>query len=53
MNGVAHSSIRGEVRNMSHTTMAPRPSQTSWRCQIVETNVGTSVCPAEYSVASP
>src|SRR5258705_12966886 len=33
--------------------MSPRPSQTSCRCQIVATNVGTSVWPAEYSVASP
>src|SRR5260370_35718490 len=33
--------------------MSPRPSQRSCRCQIVATNVGTSVWPAEYSVASP
>src|SRR5881392_1133260 len=33
--------------------MSPRPNQRSCRCQIVATNVGTSVWPAEYSVASP
>src|SRR5947208_15250894 len=32
---------------------APIASQAVWRCQIVATKVGTSVCPAEYSVASP
>ncbi len=33
--------------------MAPTASQISCLCQIVVTNVGTSVCPAEYSAASP
>src|SRR5882762_8139202 len=51
--GVAHSSMRGEVRKVIPPTMAPRPSHRSCRCQIVATNVGTSVWPAEYSVASP
>ena len=31
----------------------PKPSQISWRFQMSVANVGTSVCPAEYSVASP
>src|SRR6267378_4740286 len=51
--GVAHSSNRGDVRNISTTATSPTPSQISCLCQIVATNVGTSVCPAEYSVASP
>src|SRR5256886_3223680 len=38
------------MRNMA---AAPMASQIVWRCQIVATKVGTSVCPAEYSVASP
>ncbi len=46
-NGVAHSSIRGDVRNIRKTTTAPSVSQMSCRCQIVATNVGTSVWPAE------
>jgi len=52
-NGVAHSSIRGDVRKMSTATIRQRPNQMSCRCQIVATNVGTSVWPAEYSAASP
>src|SRR2546425_11411612 len=52
-NGVAHSSMRGDVRNVSTATIRLRPSHTNWRCQIVSTNVGTSVWPAEYSVARP
>src|SRR5258705_2879553 len=52
-NGVAHSSIRGEVRKMSTATIRQRPNQMSCRCQIVATNVGMSVWPAEYSAASP
>src|SRR5256712_1955064 len=52
-NGVAHSSIRGEVRKVRTATIRLRPNQTTCRCQIVATNVGTSVWPAEYSVASP
>src|SRR5207247_4536702 len=51
--GVAHSSSRGERPNMRNMAAAPMASQIVWRCQIVATNVGTSVCPAEYSVASP
>src|SRR3989442_13067468 len=31
----------------------PTPSQISCLCQMVVTKVGTSVCPAEWSVASP
>ena len=46
-NGVAHSSMRGDVRKVSPATIKLRPSHTSWRCQIVATNVGTSVWPAE------
>src|SRR6266550_8225824 len=38
------------MRNMA---AAPMASQIVWRCQIVATKVGTSVCPAEYSVARP
>src|SRR5438034_2737924 len=38
------------MRNMA---AAPMASQTVWRFQIVATKVGTSVCPAEYTVASP
>ncbi len=41
--GVAHSSMRGDVRNIRNTMTAPRASQISWRCQIVATKVGTSV----------
>src|SRR6266446_3010977 len=52
-NGVAHSSIRGEVRKVSQAAMRLSASHTTCRCQIVATNVGTSVWPAEYSVASP
>src|SRR5712671_2192685 len=51
--GVAHSSMRGDVRNVIPPTMSPSPSHTTWCCHIVVTNVGTSVWPAEYSVASP
>src|SRR5213078_2524398 len=51
--GVAHSSIRGDVRNVSPAAMRLSASHTSCRCQIVATNVGTSVWPAEYSAASP
>src|SRR5216117_3071444 len=52
-NGVAHSTMRGDVRKVSTATIRPRPNHSSWRCQIVSTNVGTSVWPAEYSVARP
>src|SRR5437867_887215 len=45
--------MRGDVRKMIPATMSPRASHTTCRCQIVATNVGTSVWPAEYSVASP
>src|SRR5882762_1937179 len=51
--GVAHSSNRGDVRNISAAATSPTPSQISCLCQIMATNEGTSVCPAEYSVASP
>src|SRR5881296_2712627 len=45
--------MRGDVRKMIPATMNPRASHTTCRCQIVATNVGTSVWPAEYRVASP
>ena len=45
--GVAHSSMRGEVRYVSQATTTHSPNQISCRCQMVATNVGTSVCPAE------
>src|SRR5438876_2760882 len=51
--GVAHSSSRGERPNMRNMAAAPMASQIVCRCQIVATKVGTSVCPAEYSVARP
>src|SRR3989442_6748243 len=38
---------------MRKAASAPTPSQMSCRCQMVVTKVGTSVCPAEYSVTSP
>src|SRR5206468_7827069 len=49
----AHSSMRGDVRNMSPPAISPTTRKRSCRFQIVATNVGTSVCPAEYRVASP
>src|SRR2546430_11644576 len=36
---------------MRNAATAPTASQISCLCQIVATNVGTSVCPAEYSAA--
>src|SRR5882762_2479875 len=45
--------MRGDVRNVNAATMRPRPSHTTCCFQIVVTNVGTSVWPAEYNVASP
>src|SRR5467141_1108703 len=45
--------MRGDVRKVIPATMSPRASHTTWRCQIVATNVGASVWPAEYRVASP
>ena len=45
--GVAHSSSRGEVRNISTAATRPTPSQISCFSQIVATKLGTSVCPAE------
>src|SRR5207247_6367997 len=52
-NGVAHSTIRGDVRKVSTTMIKARPSHKSWACQIGSTNVGMSVWAAEYSVARP
>src|SRR6266705_3418676 len=45
--------MRGDVRKMSPAPMSPRLSHTTCCFQIVVTNVGTSVWPAEYRVASP
>src|SRR5438309_512701 len=51
--GAAHSTRRGDARNTSPARTAPRTKNAIWRCQIVVTWVGTSVCPAEYRAASP
>src|ERR1044072_2930516 len=45
--------MRGDVRNVIHAMMRPSPSHTTCRSQTVATKGGTSVCPAEYSVARP
>ena len=45
--GVAHSSSRGDVRNIRTVAMMPTASQMSCLCQIVSTKEGTSVWPAE------
>src|SRR6267143_3092693 len=45
--------MRGDVRKVIPATMSPRASHTTGRCQIVATNVGSPVWPAEYRIASP
>src|SRR5438093_13434898 len=45
--------MRGDVRNVNAATMSPSTSHTTCCFQIVVTNDGTSVWPAEYKVASP
>src|SRR5437764_3318092 len=45
--------MRGDVRYIRNSATSPTPSQMSCLCQMVDTNVGTSVWPAEYSAARP
>src|SRR2546423_1618423 len=45
--------MRGDVRYIRISATSPTPSQMSCLCQMVDTNVGTSVWPAEYRAARP
>src|SRR3989304_5885401 len=52
-NGVAHSSRRGDTRYTAAPIAVASTIHPSCFCQIAAMSVGTSVWPAEYSVARP